>query len=79
MSRVVYKFRLYPNQQQEQLMLEWIETCRRLWNNALRQRSINYCSKNKQMLELTEIRKNNKFLNKIYSQILQDIIKRLDK
>lgn len=33
-----YKFRLYPNKEQERKLLRWLETCRRIYNTALAQR-----------------------------------------
>ncbi|WP_281169254.1 helix-turn-helix domain-containing protein [Stanieria cyanosphaera] len=31
-----YKFRIYPTNHQQTLMLTWLETCRRLYNQCLR-------------------------------------------
>ncbi|UJB71505.1 transposase [Acaryochloris sp. 'Moss Beach'] len=33
-----YRYRIYPNFEQEQQMLSWLETCRRVFNYALRER-----------------------------------------
>ncbi|MDG7040998.1 MAG: helix-turn-helix domain-containing protein [Nitrososphaerota archaeon] len=33
--RWVFRFRIYPTDQQEDRMLGMVETCRRLWNDAL--------------------------------------------
>jgi len=30
-----YKFRVYPNKEQERKLLRWLETCRRIYNEAL--------------------------------------------
>ena len=31
-----YTYRIYPTENQQVLMLEWLETCRRLYNRCLR-------------------------------------------
>jgi len=33
-----YRFRIYPNREQEQKLLTWLETCRWIYNTALAQR-----------------------------------------
>jgi putative transposase len=38
MLTLTYRYRIYPNAQQELLMLEWLETCRRVYNYAVRER-----------------------------------------
>ena len=78
--RTAYKFRLYPNKQQETMLDLTLETCRHLYNDALAARkksweagegifSLPYnqqitCIKNK---------------NQVYSQVLQNVLRRLDK
>jgi putative transposase len=36
--KTAYKFRLYPNKQQEAQLALTLETCRHLWNKALADR-----------------------------------------
>lgn len=85
MSKELFKFRLYPDEAQEKHLLAWVETCRRLWNDALAQRkeryeqhgqSTNYYD---QCAELTSIRKHNEFVADLYSHVAQDAIRRLEK
>ena len=80
-----YKYRLQPNKEQEILLNSSFEICRLLYNLALEQRissfkqfnkSLNYFSQANQLKELkTEFPE---FKN-IHSQVLQDVLKRLDK
>lgn len=53
MMNLTYEYKIQPTRQQEQLMLQWLETCRKVYNYALRERkdwinsrkcSINACS-----------------------------------
>lgn len=85
MSKTVHRFRLYPTKEQEIQMSEWIETCRRLWNDALSGRKERWkkdrksTSYNTQAGELPLLRKTDPFLGNIYAQVSQDILRRLEK
>ncbi len=35
---MTFRYRIYPNFEQEQQMLNWLETCRKVYNHALRER-----------------------------------------
>ncbi|MEO1131858.1 MAG: helix-turn-helix domain-containing protein, partial [Cyanobacteria bacterium J06639_1] len=35
---MTYRYRIYPDAQQQQRMLDWLETCRRVYNFAVRER-----------------------------------------
>jgi putative transposase len=63
-----YQYRLYPTSQQERIMNETIETCRRLYNESLGERStdwdVGFCEQ-KQLLVLRK--KNNKYYKQVYS------------
>jgi putative transposase len=81
--KVAYKFRLYPNKLQETVLDATVETCRHLYNNALaarkkvweeEQRSLTY---NQQAVELTATK--NHHQKAVFSQVLQDVLRRLDK
>jgi putative transposase len=74
-----YKFRLYPTNQQQSLMAETIETCRHLYNDLLDDRIGNKTSAFEQKRLLTICRKENKHLGQVHSQVLQDVVFRLDK
>ena len=81
--KVAYKFRLYPNKLQETVLDATVEICRHLYNNALaarkkvweeEQRSLTY---NQQAVELTATK--NHHQKAVFSQVLQDVLRRLDK
>ena len=74
-----YRFRLYPTSQQEQTMIETIETCRRLYNDLLDDRIRNHTGTFEQKRNLTIRRKENKYLSQVHSQVLQDVTLRLGK
>jgi len=94
-------YRIYPDASQEQQMLEWLETCRRLYNRCLRDLKtwinsrkcpIDRCSLEQEYIipadipfpsyleqkkHLTQWKKNNEYLQNVYSQVTQDVVKRL--
>lgn len=83
--RLTYKYRLYPNKEQEQRLQSTLNTCRLLYNSALEERreayrlqgvSLNY---NHQQNELPDCRVEIPELNDVYSQVLQDVLRRLDR
>jgi putative transposase len=61
------------------LMAETIETCRRLYNNLLNDRIENRTGAFEQKRLLTIRRRGNKYLGQVHSQVLQDVVFRLDK
>ncbi len=80
-----YKYRLYPNKIQRQLLVNTLESCRVLYNCALEQRkiafrqfevSLNYYNQADELKTLKEYFPGYK---NIYSQVLQDVLKRVDK
>jgi putative transposase len=102
MLTLTYRYRIYPDLQQELQMLEWLETCRKVYNYAVRERkdwinsrkcSVNTCSFQseyiipadtpypdyyRQKKALTEAKKTNPDLKAVHSQVLQDLIGRVD-
>jgi len=74
-----YSFRLYPTKTQESLFDETIETCRLLYNKLLSERKTFPKSIFSQKREMTAIRKSDKYLHRVHSQVLQDVAFRLDK
>ena len=79
-----YKFRLYPNKQQEAQLDLTLETCRHLYNTALADRKNCYeqeglsRSYEDQAATLTLEKKEGKWQG-VFSQCLQDVLKRADK
>ena len=79
-----YKFRVYPTTQQKTTLTQWLTTCRFLYNNSLAERrnqwqthqhSVTYCE---QASQLIDAKQTNPFLREIHSQVLQDVLRRLD-
>jgi len=79
------KFRLYPNADQEKRMIFTINTCRGLWNDALAQRKLRWergrrsTTYNLQARILTADRKCDPRLGGVHSQVVQDVLRRLDR
>ncbi len=73
------KFRLYPSESQARIMEETLETCRRLYNSMLADRIESRTGFYDQKKMLVELKHNDKYLRSIHSQVLQDVVLRLDK
>jgi putative transposase len=83
--RKTYKYRLYPTKKQIQ-KLEWtLDKCRILYNSCLLDRRNNYKQTGKGLTRIRqqEILKSDKkkieFLNDIHSQVLQDVLFRVER
>ena len=83
--RKTYKYRLYPNKEQETKLNRTLAICRSLYNEALTERR-SYYEKNKKGLSvfaqkrtLIERKEKNRYLCQAHSQVLQDVFFRLDK
>ena len=76
---LTYKFRLYPTKAQEKKLEETLETCRRLYNFMLDDRIKNHTPFFEQKKKLVELKKEDKYLKSVHSQVLQDVVLRLDK
>lgn len=76
---ITFKFRLYPTPIQAQKMEETIETCRRLYNDMLDGRIQSRTGLFEQERQLTQIRREDKFMKAVQSHVLQDVATRLDK
>jgi len=82
--RSAYKFKMYPNRQQEAQLELTLDTCRHLYNLALADRKNAYelesvsRSYEDQAAMLTAEKKEGNFKG-VFSQVLQDVLRRLDK
>src|SRR6266704_2900140 len=85
MYKKAFKYRLYPTKQQEQALLKTLALCRELYNAALEERreayklqkkTINYYDQANQLPEIKELRPE---YNDIHSQVLQDVLRRVEK
>ena len=83
--KTAYKFRMYPNKQQEAMLDVTLETCRHLYNTALADRKNTYEQQGKnrsyedQAAILTIEKPDNPYLSSMYAHCLQDVLRRLDK
>ncbi|KLL05044.1 MAG: transposase IS605 [Mycoplasmataceae bacterium RV_VA103A] len=83
--RKSYKYRLYPNKQQREVIDKTLETCRWLYNHFLAERRDKYEKEQKkvsytqQQNSLPSLKENNPSLQGIYSQVLQDVAQRVKK
>ncbi|HVB75730.1 MAG TPA: transposase [Ktedonobacteraceae bacterium] len=85
MSKQAYKFRLYPTRKQRERLQETLDRCRELYNAALQERrdayrmcgiTITYYDQANQLPEIKKIREE---YQDIHSQVLQDVLRRVDK
>jgi len=83
--RKSFKFRIYPSKAQTKTLEMTLELCRELYNAALQERrdawklnrvSVSYFDQSRQ---LPEIKKHREDLNLVYSEVLQNILRRTDK
>ncbi|CAG8688526.1 4542_t:CDS:1 [Racocetra persica] len=83
--RKSYKYRLYPNQQEREIIDKTLETCRWLYNYFLAERKNKYEKEQKkisytqQQNSLPKLKETNPNLQGIYSQVLQDVAQRVKK
>ena len=80
-----FKYRLYPTRKQAETLQWTLDRTRELYNAALQERrdaykmagkSINYYDQANQLPEMKDIREEYK---DIHSQVLQDVLRRVDK
>ena len=85
MARLTFQYRLYPNRQQRERLQATLDVCRELYNAGLQERrdawsshhkSIGYVVQAKQLGAIKEIRDD---VRAVHSQVLQDVLRRLDK
>jgi putative transposase len=80
-----YKVRLYPNKKQKEKIDQTLETCRILHNDILAEKKEAWEKEQKkitcfeQINSLPHRKEKNPFLTEIFSQILQDIVRRVHK
>ena len=80
-----YKFRLYPTKNQTEKLLWMLDTCRILYNSAFADRNRHYeetgksLSRTDQQRILVKDKKNIDYLTQIHSQVLQDVLFRVER
>jgi len=80
-----YKFRIYPSRLQEIKMEQVLEICRTLYNNSLAERKSTWETEKRtityreQQSGLPLLKEKEQELQLVHSQVLQDVLRRLDK
>ena len=80
-----FKYRIYPTKKQKTLLDQTLSICCELYNGALQERRDAYklagksISYHDQAVQLPEIKSVREDLKTIHSQVLQDVLKRLDR
>src|SRR5512141_1590771 len=79
-----FRYRLYPNRTQTEKLNRTLDLCRELYNAALEQRRTAYrtqrqsVSAAQQMRELPDLKRALPTVGEVYSQVLQDVLWRVD-
>ena len=85
MARRTFKYRLYPNHQQRNRLEATLDVCRELYNAGLQERreawsshrqGIGYVQQANQLRDIKSFRDD---VRAVHSQVLQDVLRRLDK
>src|SRR6266571_2086328 len=76
---LTYRFRICPTAAQARITEETLETCRRLYNSMLADRMEKRTGFYNQKKMLVELKHDDKHLKSVHSQVLQDVVLRLDK
>ena len=85
-----YKYRLYPNKEQKERLVETLDTCRHLYNTSLGSRKLQaelyqlpiakqWITVKTQSKSLPVQKKHDKYLPLVHSQVLQDVLRRVNK
>jgi len=80
-----YRYRIYPNREQEEKLTKTLNTCRILYNNMLAERRDKYRNDGKspsyymQKRGLVDAKNTNPHLQNVHSQVLQDVALRIDR
>jgi len=82
---ITYKYRIYPNAKQAKTLIYQFYLCRQLYNTALEQRKNRYLQTGKsvyyndQQNQLPELKEEFPEYKQLHSQVIQDVLRRLDK
>jgi len=84
MARKTFKFRLYPNRQQRERLTATVDVCRELYNAGLQERIEAWKKRTPvkvfdQINQLPDIKQIRPDVAEVFSQVLQDTLRRLDK
>src|SRR5712675_2528873 len=74
-----YRYKLEPNQSQRYALARALDVCRELYNYCLYQRKLQQISRYEQSKQLTQLKAEFPVYKNVYSQVLQNVLDRLDK
>ena len=74
-----YKYKLEPNRKQSQLLSQSLDLCRGLYNLCLEQKQYQRISRFDQSAQLTQLKAAFPEYREVYSEVLQNVLKTLDK
>ena len=74
-----YRYKLEPNQSQRYALARTLDVCRELYNDCLDQRKLQPISRYEQSKQLTQLKAEFPVYKNVYSQVLQNVLDRLDK
>ncbi len=74
-----YRYKLEPNTSQRYALARALEVCRELYNDCLYQRKLQQISRYEQSKQLTQLKAEFPVYKNVYSQVLQNVLDRLDK
>lgn len=74
-----YRYKLNPNKSQRYALARTLDVCQELYNDALYERRMHRMSCYDQIKELPAVKEAFPVHKKVYSQVLQDVLVRLDK
>src|ERR1700732_3639332 len=74
-----YRYKLEPNKSQRYALARTLDVCRELYNDCLYQRKLHPISRYEQSKQLTQLKAEFPVYKNVYSQVLQNVLDRLDK
>jgi putative transposase len=74
-----YRYKLEPNKSQRYALARTLDVCRELYNDCLYQRKLHPISRYEQSAQLTQLKAEFPVYKNVYSQVLQNVLDRLDK
>jgi putative transposase len=83
--KLTYQYRLYPTNEQATLFTQWLTTCRLLYNTSLAERRAAWTTAHRsvtyteQATHLKAAKTTTPYVSAVHLQVLQDVLRRLDK
>ena len=73
-----YRYKVEPNQSQRYALARTLDVCRELYNDCLYQRKLQQISRYEQSKQLTQLKAEFPVYKNVYSQVLQNVLGRVD-